>query len=443
MDARRNGFHLSDAPQTFVDAVHLTRRLGLRYIWIDGLCICQNDTEDWARESGRMTDVYSNAHIVLAAGRSKDSTSGIFHRREPRRTAEIDLPGGYNGIHATLLSPHSQYFVLGPEFGKQPLAARGWALQERVLARRVLHYTSRQMYFECEREIVAEDGPWNAHRFCSLKSDTSLSKSMSYEADLHQWDSLIWEYGRRKLSKTTDKLPAMSGLAKLFEERLGNPAYIAGLWSCAIIRGLAWQGLQGEAPFEEYTGPSWSWAAYDGIAANGHSEGWVDIAQVGGWSIELKEKSNPYGEVKNAWIQIRGPMVALTPSKRCVVEYETRLQRAGIVPLPRFCTPYSKTEDGSRCSLDHAKVRRSEEWRDWDMQVILLRGSSESEDGNVKEDHSSIGFYFGLVVRALRSDQEGDATMKRLGWMFLNADDLDDASRIVEDEGNWRTIKLV
>lgn len=445
MDARRNGFHLSDAPQTFVDAVILIRHLGLRYIWIDGLCICQNDSEDWARESGRMTDIYSNAQIVIAASRSEDSMSGIFHHRGPRTTAKIDLPGGYNDIHATLLPPRSQYFGLGSEFNKEPLAARGWALQERVLARRVLHYTSRQIYFECEHGIVAEDGPSNQDRFCSLKSNMDLCKSMAYEADLDQWDMLIWEYGRRKLSRTTDKLPAMSGLAKLFRERLENPDYIAGLWSCAIIRGLSWQGLHGKAPYEEYTGPSWSWAGYDGIAANGHSPGWVDIAKVCEWSIQLKKNANPYGEVKNAWITIRGPVVALRPSKLTVLEYETRLQRAEIVPLPRFCTPYSKTEEGSRCTVDYDKFRSSDELRDWDLWVVLLRGKhdTESQDGNVNEDQSSIGFYFGLVVRASGSDQQGEVTMTRVGWMFLDADKLDDASRIVEDEENWRNIKLV
>ena len=60
--------------KTFKDTITLTRRLGPRYVWIDSICIIQDDLEDWRRESGEMRSVYSNAYLVLAADRSRDGS---------------------------------------------------------------------------------------------------------------------------------------------------------------------------------------------------------------------------------------------------------------------------------------------------------------------------------------------------------------------------------
>lgn len=121
-------------PKTFVDAITITRHLGIRYLWIDSLCICQDDSEDWARESSRMCEVYRNAHVVIAANRSIDSEGGCFHLRQPRRSAVIDLGPLRKGVCATLL-PLSEQQVLGDSamhriettiFKGEPLASRGW-----------------------------------------------------------------------------------------------------------------------------------------------------------------------------------------------------------------------------------------------------------------------------------------------------------------------------
>lgn len=127
LEARRTGFRLSEAPKTFVDAITITRHLGLRFIWIDSLCICQDDAQDWARESARMCDVYSNAHLVIAANRAPDSNGGCFHVREPRPKSVIDLPGQNHQVHATLLYPSDQHasFKSQDRFD-EPLSQRGW-----------------------------------------------------------------------------------------------------------------------------------------------------------------------------------------------------------------------------------------------------------------------------------------------------------------------------
>lgn len=127
LSLRQSGMRLSEMPQTFVDAIAITRHLGIRYLWIDSLCICQDDVDDWARESARMCAIYSNAHLTIAANRSSDCAGGCFHTREPRCQAVIDLPGYTGKVHATRLFPSDQECAWEPaEFRHEPLVKRGW-----------------------------------------------------------------------------------------------------------------------------------------------------------------------------------------------------------------------------------------------------------------------------------------------------------------------------
>lgn len=144
METRKSGIHLPDLPRTFLDAIIIARLLKLDYLWIDSLCICQDDAEDWARESSLMMSVYSNAHLVIAAGHATDSSVGIFHTRPSRATCKIPLSSYADGdentasnVYALLLSPSDEYGFYGGDFKTEPLSQRGWAFQERVLARRI------------------------------------------------------------------------------------------------------------------------------------------------------------------------------------------------------------------------------------------------------------------------------------------------------------------
>ncbi|KAG6361791.1 hypothetical protein INS49_010020 [Diaporthe citri] len=445
---------IRETPQTFIDAVTIARRLGLRYLWIDSLCICQDDASDWARESSRMVDVYSNAHIVIAANRSDDCNGGIFHSRTARPKTVFKLPGGADYVHAMLLFQSDQRVAFtATEFPGEPLTRRGWALQERVLAKRIIHYNARQIYFECDQGIFAEDGSHKKERHCRLNDRLAPSLEIStgnssdslpdYEADLRLWDALVWGYGRRKLSKPTDRLPAISGLARLFHKRFGGQ-YVAGIWSKAMMEGLAWQGLGERAPAsqDEYIGPSWSWASYAGIGAMGPNPGWVDIADILDWHVDLKHEANPFGEVEDAWVRIRGPAIQLRHSTLESNEHEARLGRAEIRPLPRVCTPYSESENGTIMKTDHADVTGTSEWKEWPIEVLLLGGykgergqESDSADGDADKAMSSL---YGLVIRSAGDEQTGK--MQRTGWMFLDGKE---GSKIREDEKNWKTVTLV
>lgn len=446
MEARRVGFNIHEMPQTFIDAIIIARHLGLRYLWIDSLCICQDDASDWARESARMIDVYSNAHVVIAANRSDDCTGGCFHSRAARPSSVFRLPGGSDDVTAILLFASDQESAFsGGDFRDEPLVGRGWALQERVLGKRVVHYNSRQVYFECARGIVAEDGSGlsKKRRGYHQRPVATMDPLNDDKQNLSSWNLLVWNYGGRRLSKPTDKLPAMSGLARLFHGRIGGD-YVAGLWSKALMEGLAWQplGRRGPASRDQYTGPSWSWASFDGIAATGLNPGWLDVADILEWHVDLKHEANPFGEVENAWVRIRGPVVQLRHSTQESNEHEARLGRAGLRPLPRVCTPHTESENGLIMTPDHTAITSTSEWKDWRLEVLLLGGYEEKwgqESCSDDEDtNTAIGSFYGLVVTGVGDEQT--EKRRRVGFMFVDGRE---GSIIRDEEKNWKTVTLV
>lgn len=78
------GFALDKMPKTFREAISISRRLGIRYIWIDSLCIVQDDRADWFREAAQMHKVYSRSHCNISASASVDSSEGLFRQRNQK-----------------------------------------------------------------------------------------------------------------------------------------------------------------------------------------------------------------------------------------------------------------------------------------------------------------------------------------------------------------------
>lgn len=154
-----------DLPKTFQDAICITRHLGIRFLWIDCMCIFQDNPEDWAYESARMTNLYSNAHVIIAAGRAKNSSEGCFHVRESRTTSAAYLPD-IGRVTLRKLIPIDSANIRMEEFPDEPLSQRTRALQERVLGRRIVHYNKRQMYFECNHGLGSEGGCGSEERYC-------------------------------------------------------------------------------------------------------------------------------------------------------------------------------------------------------------------------------------------------------------------------------------
>ncbi|CAG8971676.1 hypothetical protein HYALB_00003144 [Hymenoscyphus albidus] len=369
------GINESHLPKTISDAVAITRQLAIKYLWVDSLCICQGDAEDWSRESARMTEVYSNAHIVIANNHGNDSSVGCFSTRIPRPMSELNLPGFARNLVAMVLYIQDEMWVDLGEFGGEALTQRGWALQERVLAKRLLHYNTRQMYFECSQGIFSEDDCTTKNRYCSL------------DASLRQWNELVASYGKRKLTNSSDKFPAIGGLAKLFEKEL-KAQYIAGLWSTHLISGLAWsRSHQIVSTNKEYLGPSWSWASY-GDRAIFSGEGGSDISKVVEWNVEPRSQSNVYGEIASAWLRIRAPILNLIPG---ISESMFTLHK----------------DDRSRYVFFDSTETESGKRHTWDLEILLLQ--EKVINAQIDDNYEC----FALIVSKVGNER------KRVGCKFL------------------------
>ncbi|KAF2645972.1 HET-domain-containing protein [Massarina eburnea CBS 473.64] len=322
IEERKRGIIIADIPTTYQDIIFLTRALNIRYLWIDSLCICQDEHLDWERESAKMLQTYSNAYLTVAASRAKDSAQGFLGPRQ-HTFVELEYTRGDIKGKASVSSlslreeSYKTDYIYLPE---EPLSQRAWSLQERVLSHRVLIYATNQMFFECNEGFRSEDGLAFPRRHTCVHKSFGIEK-LDKEAKppvpgskptktvmIQGWYDLLHQYGPRKLSHATDKLPALSGLASLYAERIGSD-YLAGLWRDHLIEGLVWRSPSFRR-VDTYRAPSWSWASGDGYPAIGLRYGYSELAEVVDASVTLKGE-NPFGEVSAGWIKLRAPMEQL------------------------------------------------------------------------------------------------------------------------------------
>lgn len=137
-------------PNTFKDAVKVTRELGIRYLWIDSLCIIQGEGGDFENESERMESVFSYAYCVITASRSPGSSNGFLLPRSKREFVKFETRAGVKLYACEAIDEFQQDVINGP------LNQRGWVFQERALALRTIYFTEKQNYFECGNGVRCE-----------------------------------------------------------------------------------------------------------------------------------------------------------------------------------------------------------------------------------------------------------------------------------------------
>ncbi|KAK7917749.1 hypothetical protein PG985_011357 [Apiospora marii] len=455
------GIPLAELPKTFLDAIQIVRKLGIRYIWIDSLCILQDDADDWARESARMHDVYSNAYLTIAANHAKNSSEGCFNIRSPRPSCDVDLPGYASNVHVELLFVTDEIDWDHGQFLSEPLSRRGWALQERVLSQRILHYNTRQMYYECNQGLVGEDGCRQRRLFCSLdvlfrSDDHDTHQVQDKETESNNkgnrnemfclWDSLVWMFGKRTLTKSSDRLPASSGLSKLFQNHL-RFQYVAGFWSDSLIQNISWRALDKAKSPLQGVGPSWSWVSYTGTAANHSDTPRKSIARVLEWKVDLKNKHNPFGEVNSAWLRIHGPLIPLLAAKVDFTDDDLRRQKVGLQPRPQMRTSYGDDDEEClvRVELDYEEVAISERWKELQLYLLVLHSSlpPDTLGSETKIDGQETADDFDVDCRCLVvacTDQQDPGRMKRVGLSWVGGPLV---KMILGDETNCREVILV
>lgn len=340
--AKMANLQIKSLSKNFQHAVQITRALKVRYLWIDSLCIVQDDDGEWESQSANMGLVYANAKCVISASASRDSNGGCFMPKDLFRD-DCTLRGS-SQRSISVKSSDNESFAASLKLFKDKaentvLSTRAWAFQERYLARRVLHFCEGVVFFECN-DLVVRDGHrrsgWEYPVRAGVRSDGTLHPPEEYEAvqqpierfmtaqnptkrgrfraalrqqpsvnpdyaaqqkqlrkllamsarsgmrgafellwrfkgttlaekvEFHQsWYEMVEQYSARKLTRESDKLKAMSGIA-YFIQKNTTLRYTAGLWKEMLAFNLLWvvSSPPEERPVRNI--PSWSWGSVDG-----------------------------------------------------------------------------------------------------------------------------------------------------------------------------------
>lgn len=324
--ARAINLDLDSLEQTFKDAITVARTLGYHYLWIDTLCIVQDDESDWKKECSHMDAVFSNAVVTIAALDASDAFAGFLQPRElPEEcdiACQVSLHGPEGWAENIIVSRHQ--FDRTDDRMRQwtnLLGKRAWCLQEQLLSTRTLSFSKFQMGFECQlcrRSDLHVQWPLAPESMTTgfrLRKDDylppwiAITHSNIEEQNLSHFLAAAEEYSKRSLSFPRDKLPAFSGLARRFYQSCQDD-YLAGIWRRDLVRSLCWsmcyrdyQKWRYESP--EYIAPSWSWASvhasisYRAVLGNFRS-----AVEIVGASTSLLG-NDPFGEVSSGEIKVK------------------------------------------------------------------------------------------------------------------------------------------
>ncbi|KAF4633435.1 hypothetical protein G7Y89_g4687 [Cudoniella acicularis] len=301
IEQRQESVDASTLPKTFTDAIAVCRHLGIRFLWIDSLCIIQGNRNDWEMQSEQMGRVYSNAALAISAAIGEDSHAGLFVDRDPQKTYPCTLnfqyPKGDGVITTTpFLVCRDSYFPKAAY-----LDTRGWTFQEKYLSPRTLRFSETEMYWVCASTHASEGLPIG---LCPLTHKSDYDKYIKKDSNgvlpiqvdmvqrYHWWYQAIEIYSHRIFTFESDRLLALSGLASTFQ-RLDDE-FLFGIWKSDMAHGLAWR-LSGQCkqPVTDTSPkspiPSRSWASRPGNIIT-----YSDIESYPGSVMELNEPITSY-----------------------------------------------------------------------------------------------------------------------------------------------------
>ncbi|OCK75066.1 HET-domain-containing protein [Lepidopterella palustris CBS 459.81] len=322
---RKRGFTMTDLPATFRDAVRVARSLGIQYLWIDSLCILQDDLNDWEIESAKMAGVYENATLVVAAVNAADDGEGFLKERK-RHYLPVNIRSASGRMARIFIQP-----AVTRDTSYPPLHNRAWTLQESYLGTRKIFFNSFDLQWECRQAMWYELGKENRRVGNSLQ-DVLPKRLENGGISYHGWYVTVQNYTARAITYESDKFPALSALAQRVAQH-SKDTYLAGIWERDIARGLLWcrevrrkfRRNESSAPFSNtgrkpqravYLAPSWSWASFPGaIGFQSADPSTVNIEilpclEFIGSKVEVPGK-NPFGAVGSCSITLRAPLLSL------------------------------------------------------------------------------------------------------------------------------------
>ncbi|KAI0398771.1 heterokaryon incompatibility protein-domain-containing protein [Xylaria palmicola] len=270
LDDHCKGIDCERLPNTFKDAIQVAKALQIQYLWIDALCIIQmeDDEGDWKIEAPRMGDIYHNSVFTIAAHCAKDHNEGFLGQglsspklRRVRVPIDLSATSGTQILKSSVRIPGNFQRLVDDG----PLSKRGWIFQERFLSRRLLHFGDCEIFWEDSLGIRGEYGSlYNDSTELSNPPEAFYSpRSNMSSFTVKDWCRMVESYTLCSLTRETDRLPAISGVASHLAQSI-LAAYHFGLWGRHLAYQLLWRPYENSKYRSLKDTPSWSWASYGG-----------------------------------------------------------------------------------------------------------------------------------------------------------------------------------
>ncbi|RFN53395.1 het-domain-containing protein [Fusarium flagelliforme] len=427
------GIPLTELPKTFQDAVEITRALGIRYLWIDTFCIIQDDEKDWETQASLMAATYENAYITLAAGASDDDDGGFFTEACDRHTKPHKFHLNVDGI-------------------------------------------THEVYMRC----TMAEGPFNSREDpdimppklpgCEpLKYQCSRLNDLSSNEIASLWRELVIDYSTRNLTKPSDKLPALAGLANKFQRVIGS-SYLAGLWLKNLREDLAWHAYgDEESPGRVRKGPSWTWAAAGDLRIEWSPLDLHSTFQVEGMSFHGDIQGfNPDSDVEGRYLRISGNLLpvsirtyteresfeeAFPLARHCqVVEWSRRhsqhsqliVQRNGSLVSPAKHDPRDRSKEVGDCRSSYMHGTFFADYRFWETDEELRESLQHTYFLLLGIEPDTDPFWIaGMVLKPrLRTWAESEGLYERIGWLrYCTLNSVQETEWV--PQGTAVTLKLV
>jgi hypothetical protein len=421
VERRMQRIDYNQLPRTLREAFKIARRLGINYLWIDALCIVQDSNTDWHGESAKMGHIYEAAAFTIAADGGHDNEAGCFNQESVPQDVSCDdgiviVQNMMAGKESTLRFWIKPWMFYSPDGHQEPeiinqsqTSQRGWCCQERMMSKRILHYTETQLFWECPNCYRAEDGfvTWNPGQDTVAGLLPQIPGPMfdvnggghASASELKWYNCIIQnDFSKRQVRHPREKLIALSGIASMLSTKMDR-VYLAGMWyDKTLIWALSWERAS-HVPANSLAGaPSFSWASVNvsvrwpsrlvdfKVCPQFHLEGYK-IRHVG---------RNKFGTASECYIRVTGLV------KDAFVQRPSGLrervggfrERSGSLDSPcrGFLRSLDRTPVGSTV-MDHPQAGQ------YDRVVCLLLGYSCSSD--------SLGIWHVLLLKPKSAFKDG------------------------------------
>ncbi|KAK3995000.1 hypothetical protein QBC44DRAFT_378823 [Cladorrhinum sp. PSN332] len=478
-----SGALMQEMPLTIQQAFKFCKVLDIDYIWVDSLCILQaqgpNDLpaiKDWHVESPKMETVYSRSKLTIIAACGVSCHSGFLTWNIEDGVTVMESVPMPHGLRLVGQEGQDAFRRIRSGFhhnnlygDKNPLSLRGWGFQEEILSSRYIKFTDDDVQWKCKTATGCMCGEPPNDGYLEQWDD---AESTSLDPVV-RWCRLVEMYSGRSVTVESDRLVAISGLARITEGSLTSRSspghrkveYHAGIWQgvsgAQLAYQLSWHSSHsgGDETYAELGGyqeknlsPSFSWASVQRTArphydprANGAdtSLGLPDlylIPEIIDIQTTPTSQNNIFGAVSSGFMRLRGRV------RRFVVWCEQREGHDSPTLYERDCgfdadqfyaRPAVFDCSISQITLKNGKksVRRSETLTEFDETEVkmLLLASPMKNNAAIDEDVTCL-----LLARQDTINGESVNGYQRIGLIVLS---LLRASRPVEDLSTWGEIE--